>query len=572
MAERFNLGKVLVTLEGEHDSTRSYDKYCEVSSGGSSYVSKKAVPIGTPITDTTYWQKRASKGADGIDGTDGDDGLDAYQPFKGWYSSTSELNTSFGSPQVGDYAYIKGATANDPVSIYQCTTAGTWTDSGRTFNPSNNQEFASGEALNVTHIVDNLTSSSATDVLSAKQGKELKGQIDALGPKIDGVKSSLQNKLKIALDYIYDLLELAVYTADESSLMDNLRNAIDNITAAVESPTIAVSGSTLMMTCGTTGANIYYTTDGSTPTLNSTKYTSAITLPQQNVTYKAVAYDGQGNLSSVSTYIYEYDNTIVHFADSTIKAALVADSNINTDGDNEISLEEAAACASFAKMFQNNTTITSFDELQYFTYLYMQQSEFEGCSGLTSIVLNNRNYNNYCFKDCTSLESASFLNTPTIIPNGFFSGCSSLDDFTLPTSVENVKASAFQDCSNLVITSLHSGLTTIGNYAFRGCSKVAITELPSSVTSIGIGAFRACTGITSMVIPSGISTIPAYCFYQCSNLTKVKILNTSAVVTLTETTSSISIPATTTIYVDSSLIAAYRAAYSTWTFDVLENY
>ena len=184
MAERFNLGKVLVTLEGEHDSTRSYDKYCEVSSGGSSYVSKKAVPIGTPITDTTYWQKRASKGADGIDGTDGDDGADAYQPFKGWYSSTSELNTSFGSPQVGDYAYIKGATANDPVSIYQCTTAGTWTDSGRTFNPSNNQEFASGEALNVTHIVDNLTSSSPTDVLSAKQGKELKGQIDALGPEI----------------------------------------------------------------------------------------------------------------------------------------------------------------------------------------------------------------------------------------------------------------------------------------------------------------------------------------------------------------------------------------------------
>lgn len=193
---RLNLGKVLVTLEGEHDSSRAYDKYCEVTSGGSSYVSKKAVPIGTLITDTAFWQLRASKGADGQDGTDGNDGLDAYQPFKGWYSSTSDLNTSFGTPQVGDYAYIKGATANDPVAIYQCVTAGTWADSGRTFNPSNNQEFASGQSLNTVNIVDNLTSSSATDVLSAKQGKELKGQIDALGPKIDSsVKKSAGNNL-----------------------------------------------------------------------------------------------------------------------------------------------------------------------------------------------------------------------------------------------------------------------------------------------------------------------------------------------------------------------------------------
>ena len=180
---RLNLGKVLVTLEGEHDSSRSYDKYCEVTSGGSSYVSKKAVPIGTPITDTAFWQLRASKGADGTDGTNGNDGLDAYQPFKGWYSSTSELNTSFGTPQVGDYAYIKGATANDPVAIYQCTTAGTWTDSGRTFNPSNNQEFASGESLNNVRIVNNLNGGS-TNVLSAEQGKVLDQKVAALGPEI----------------------------------------------------------------------------------------------------------------------------------------------------------------------------------------------------------------------------------------------------------------------------------------------------------------------------------------------------------------------------------------------------
>lgn len=187
MAETINLGKIMVTLEGAWDSTRAYDKYCEVSYQGSSYVSRKAVPAGTLPTNTEYWQQRAQKGVDGTDGIDGNDGLDAYQPFKGWYDSSSALSTAISSPQVGDYAYVRGATASDPVAVYKCTTAGTWSDSGSTFNPANNQEFASGESLNTVNIVDNLNSSSPTDVLSAKQGKALKTGLDELGLKIDGV-------------------------------------------------------------------------------------------------------------------------------------------------------------------------------------------------------------------------------------------------------------------------------------------------------------------------------------------------------------------------------------------------
>lgn len=76
-------------------------------------------------------------------------GADAVNPFKGWYTSSSNLPAN---PAVGEYAYVKGATASDPVSIYECTTAGSWSDSGRTFNPANNQEFASGEDLNTVCI------------------------------------------------------------------------------------------------------------------------------------------------------------------------------------------------------------------------------------------------------------------------------------------------------------------------------------------------------------------------------------------------------------------------------------
>ena len=129
-------------------------------------------------------------------GDPGDDGEDAYQPFKGWFDSSSALSSAYPSPQVGDFAYVKGATSTDPVAIYACATAGTWADSGNTFNPANNQEFASGEALNTVHIVDGLDGLSATDVLSAKQGKVLDQKVAALGPEIGEIRKTINGSVK----------------------------------------------------------------------------------------------------------------------------------------------------------------------------------------------------------------------------------------------------------------------------------------------------------------------------------------------------------------------------------------
>ena len=45
---------------------------------------------------------------------------DDLKAFKGWFDSTSALSAAYPSPKVGDYAYIKGATASDPAAIYHC--------------------------------------------------------------------------------------------------------------------------------------------------------------------------------------------------------------------------------------------------------------------------------------------------------------------------------------------------------------------------------------------------------------------------------------------------------------------
>ena len=72
---------------------------------------------------------------------------DDLKAFKGWFDSSSALSAAYPSPKVGDYAYIKGATATDPAVIYECATAGTWSDSERTVDTSSVQTFATGEEV-----------------------------------------------------------------------------------------------------------------------------------------------------------------------------------------------------------------------------------------------------------------------------------------------------------------------------------------------------------------------------------------------------------------------------------------
>lgn len=83
-------------------------------------------------------------------------GDDAVNPFKGWFGSSSALSAAYPSPNVGDYAYIKGASSSDPAAIYECAIAGTWSDSGRTVDTSSVQTFATGEDVNDVRIEQSL--------------------------------------------------------------------------------------------------------------------------------------------------------------------------------------------------------------------------------------------------------------------------------------------------------------------------------------------------------------------------------------------------------------------------------
>ena len=92
-----------------------------------------------------------------------------------------------------------------------------------------------------------------------------------------------------------------------------------------------------------------------------------------------------GDMDLVALFV---PNANITFADANVKSVCVSQWDTNSDG--ELSYAEAAAVASLGEVFRNNTSILSFEELQYFVGLTsIGGYAFSGCSGLTSIEIPN---------------------------------------------------------------------------------------------------------------------------------------------------------------------------------------
>ena len=148
------------------------------------------------------------------------------------------------------------------------------------------------------------------------------------------------------------------------------------------------------------------------------------------------------------------DDEIISFADEKVKAKLVA--AFDTNGDGELSYEEAAAVTSIEGVFGAIKTYKSFDEFQYFT-------------GVTAI------------------------------PDSMFKEWNLLKSLVIPESVTSIGQDAFSGCISLAFIVIPKNVTNIGDYAFSGCTSLASIVIPESVTSIGSYAFNGCTSLESVI-------------------------------------------------------------------------
>lgn len=242
----------------------------------------------------------------------------------------------------------------------------------------------------------------------------------------------------------------------------------------------------------------------------------------------------------------------IEFADTNVESVIVGRFGDGTG----LTYAAAAQITELPyRLFRNNTSIVTFDELEYFTGLTtIAQDCFSGCTNLTSLKLpeNITTIGLSAFSGCTSLSievylpnltsiaRGSFYNTGitkvrnlgrvTTIPGASgqatrcFGSCASLTEVVLPSTVTTIEQGAFYNCTSLTTINLPQTITSIGANAFQNDPIAVEINLPN-LTTVGDAAFQS-TGITRVVNLGTITTISgatnsSAVFNNCSALTSI---------------------------------------------------
>ena len=131
-----------------------------------------------------------------------------------------------------------------------------------------------------------------------------------------------------------------------------------------------------------------------------------ITQDENNVYFELA----DGTVITISKTGQSVDPNIIQFADENVKKLCVG--MWDTNGDLELSYDEAATVTSLGTTFTGNSEIQIFNELKHFTGLTVLDDAFSGCSNLWKVTIpvnvESMTFNN--FKGCVSFNSS--LNFP----------------------------------------------------------------------------------------------------------------------------------------------------------------
>lgn len=108
-------------------------------------------------------------------------------------------------------------------------------------------------------------------------------------------------------------------------------------------------------------------------------------------------------------YYSKIPENCISFADSEVERICVE--NFSSNGVC-LTYEDAESVRDLGTVFQNNTAITSFDELKYFSGIgEIGDGIFSGCTNLRTVSFseNTRYFRDYIFSGCTSLENVKLF-------------------------------------------------------------------------------------------------------------------------------------------------------------------
>ena len=183
-----------------------------------------------------------------------------------------------------------------------------------------------------------------------------------------------------------------------------------------------------------------------------------ITQDENNVYFELA----DGTVITISKTGQSVDPNIIQFADENVKKLCVG--MWDTNGDLELSYDEAATVTSLGTTFTGNSEIQIFNELKHFTGLTVLDDAFSGCSNLWKVTIpvnvESMTFNN--FKGCVSLKTITFEKG------------SKLKAFTGGHDNNYKILGAFLDCKSLTTIEIPASVESLGT-AFKGSSLRTIT-------------------------------------------------------------------------------------------------
>lgn len=164
---------------------------------------------------------------------------------------------------------------------------------------------------------------------------------------------------------------------------------------------------------------------------------------------------------------------------------------------------------------------------------HIGKAVFARCSSLKSIEVSDKNKAYHSAGNCLIMTTSKTLmagcgnsvipadGSVTSIEESAFEGCSGMTSIVIPSGVTRIGDHAFEVCTDLKSVTIPDSVTHIGWAAFEECSSLTDVVIPDGVTYIGIYTFEGCTALNSVVIPAGVTGIGGCAFFKCSSLKSI---------------------------------------------------